>query len=209
MSASSAMRVNDLVQAPPALSAEPAHHAIGRGRGQRGKAQPGHRADDQINAVRDFVDDFPEAVALIGEEQREMRGDVAERPDAEHAAHIDQIAVAENAPKRRHCQRHPEKHQRPESGAVNEFVERPRTVRDLVRLERLPWRAASAAMQAYRRAATTDGRAGRATIANGLRHRARSLAADMFAIMTYCLRSPQFPRSPMHGCNAAMHNLHV
>jgi hypothetical protein len=127
--------VNDLVEAPPAVSAKPAHHAICRGRGQRGEAQPGHRTHDQVNAVRDFVDDFPEAVALIGEEQREMRGDVAERPDAEHPSHIDQIAGAQNVPKRRHCKRHAEKNQRPESGAMNQFIEWPRTVRDVIRLK--------------------------------------------------------------------------
>jgi hypothetical protein len=99
------------------------------------RPRPGHRTHDQVNAVRDFVDDFPEAVALIGEEQREMRGDVAERPDAQHPSHIDQIAGAQNVPKRRHCERHAEKNQRPESGAMNQFIERPRTMRNVIRLK--------------------------------------------------------------------------
>jgi hypothetical protein len=38
-------------------------------------------------------------------------------------------------PKRRHCERHAEKNQRPESGAMNQFIERPRTMRNVIRLK--------------------------------------------------------------------------
>ena len=130
MSAEQRDRVNRLVQAPPAQAAEPAHHAVGRGRGQRRKPQPRDRANDEIDAVRDLVKKLGEAVALVGEEQRKVRGDVAERADAEHAAHIDQVAVAEDVAERRHRQRHAEKHQRPETGAMDQLVERPRAVRN-------------------------------------------------------------------------------
>ena len=51
-------RVDHLMQAPPAQAAEPAHHAVGRGRSQRGKSDPRNRADDQINAMRDFVEEL-------------------------------------------------------------------------------------------------------------------------------------------------------
>jgi hypothetical protein len=37
-------------------------------------------------------------------------------------------------PKRRHCERHTEKNQRPESGAMNQFIERPRAMRNFIRL---------------------------------------------------------------------------
>src|SRR6187549_3158587 len=53
-----------------------------------------------------------------------MRDDVTERSDAKHAAHIDQIAVAKDAAERRHRERHAEKNERPETGAVNELVKR-------------------------------------------------------------------------------------
>src|SRR4029079_15734289 len=75
------------------------------------------------------------AIALIGKEQRKMRGDVAERPDAEHAAHIDQVAVTDDTAERAYLQRHSKKHERPETGAMNEFAERARAVRNLARLE--------------------------------------------------------------------------
>src|SRR5262249_46480160 len=96
---------------------------------------PRHRADDQINAMRDLVDEFSDTVTLVGKKQREMRGDVTERADAEHSAHVDEIGVAEDAAERRHRKRHAKKNERPESGAVNQFVERARAVRDVVRLE--------------------------------------------------------------------------
>ncbi len=59
-----------------------------------------------------------------------MCGDITERADAEHAPDIDQIAVAGDAAERRHRQRHPEKHQRPKPGAMNEVVDRPRAMDD-------------------------------------------------------------------------------
>ncbi len=61
-----------------------------------------------------------------------MRGDVAKGADAEHAPHLDQIAVARDAPERRHCQGHAQEYQRPEAGAVDQVVERPRAVHDRV-----------------------------------------------------------------------------
>src|SRR5262245_12761008 len=64
-----------------------------------------------------------------------MHSDITKRADAEHAAHIDQIAVAEDAAKRRHRKRHAEKNQRRETGTVNELVERARAVRNLTCLE--------------------------------------------------------------------------
>ena len=59
-----------------------------------------------------------------------MRGDIAEGADAEHAPHLDQIAVARDAAERRDRERHAQEHQRPEAGAVDEVVERARAVRD-------------------------------------------------------------------------------
>ena len=62
-------------------------------------------ADDQINTVGDFVHGLADIVALVGEKQREMRRNIAKGPYSEHAPDIDQIAVAKNAPERRHGQR--------------------------------------------------------------------------------------------------------
>ena len=116
-------------------AAEAPHHAVGRGGGQRGKAEPGRCADDQIDAVGDFVHGLAEIEALVGKKQRQVRGDVAKGPYTEHAADVDQIAVAKNTPERRHRQRHAEKDQRPESGAMDQIVERPRAMRDRIGFE--------------------------------------------------------------------------
>src|SRR4249919_723133 len=85
--------------------------------------------------MRDLVDEFCETVALVGEEQREVRRDITERADTEHSAHVDEIRVAEDATERRYRKRHAEKNKGPESGAVNQFVERSRAVRDVTRFE--------------------------------------------------------------------------
>src|SRR5262245_42139765 len=128
-------RVDRLMQAPPAEAAEPTHHAVCRGRCEHRKPKPRDRTDDKIDAMRDLVKELAETVALIGKKQREVRGDIAERSDAEHAAHVDQIAVAKDSAKWRHRERHPEKDQRPKTSAVNELVERARAARDLARFE--------------------------------------------------------------------------
>src|SRR5262249_5268688 len=54
------------MQTPPAYAAEPAHHAIGRGRGQRSEPNPGNRSHYQVNAMRDLMDELARIVALIG-----------------------------------------------------------------------------------------------------------------------------------------------
>ena len=64
-----------------------------------------------------------------------MRRYVAERADAKHSSYIDQAAVAQDVPERRHRQRQPEKHERPKTRAMNQFVERTRAVRDFARLD--------------------------------------------------------------------------
>jgi hypothetical protein len=56
-------------------------------------------------------------------------------PDAEHAAHVDQIAVAHDAPQRRHRQRDAEEDQRPEAGAVDHVVERAGAMHDRLRID--------------------------------------------------------------------------
>ena len=74
-------------------------------------------------------------VALVGEKQREMRRNIAKGPYSEHAPDIDQIAVAKNAPERRHGQRQAQKDQRPESGAVDQIIERACAMRDCIRFQ--------------------------------------------------------------------------
>src|SRR5262245_27141352 len=123
------------MQAPPAQAPEPAHHAICRGCGERRKPEPSNRADDQIDAMCDLVKELAEAVALIRKKQREMRGNVTERSDAENPAHIYQITVAKDPAERRHCERQPEEDQCPEASAMNKLIERSRAVRDLTRFE--------------------------------------------------------------------------
>ena len=123
------------MQPPPAQAAEPPDHAVGRGRGQCRQAEPGRAANNEIPAMRDLISRLAEAVALVGEKQREMCGDIAKRSDAEHTPHIDQIAVARDAPEWRHRQRHAKKYQRPETGAVDQIVERARTVRDRLHVD--------------------------------------------------------------------------
>ena len=85
--------------------------------------------------MADLVHDLAEVEHLIGREQREMGRDIAKRPDAEHAAHIDQIAVARDVPQRRYRERHAQEHQRPETGAVDQVVERARAVQDRLRID--------------------------------------------------------------------------
>src|SRR5262249_14973001 len=94
-------RIDRLMQTPPAPAAEPAHHAVGRGRRKRRKSDPSHRADDQIEAMRDLVNEFSDTVTLVGEKQCEVHSDITERADAEHPAHIDEIGVAKDAAERR------------------------------------------------------------------------------------------------------------
>ena len=94
-----------------------------------------------------------------------MRGDVAEAADAEHAPHLDQIAVAHDAPERRHRQRHAEKHQRPEAGAVDQIVERARAVQDRLRVKQRLGEREQQQEPACRCATATSGRACRAKAA--------------------------------------------
>ncbi len=122
--------IHRLMQAPPAQTAKPAHHAVGRGRGKRRQSEPGRAADNEIPAMRDLVHDLAGVVALIGDEERKVRGNVAERADAEHAPDVDEIAVAHDAAEWRHRKRQPEKHQGPEAGAVDEIVDWPGAVDD-------------------------------------------------------------------------------
>ncbi len=120
--------VDQLMQAPPAHAAEPAHHGVGRGRRQHRKSDPGEGADDEIDALGDLGEELDEAVALVGEEQRQMRGDVDERRHADHAPHVDQWPITQDAAQRRDGERKPEKHQRPEAGAMDQLIERARAV---------------------------------------------------------------------------------
>src|SRR5450830_1449342 len=129
-------RIDRLMQPAPALSAEPAHHAVGRGRSQRGKTEPGRGADDQIDAMADLVHDLAEVEALIRDKERKMGGDIEKCADAEHAPHIDQVAVAGDAPQRRHRQGYSKKHQRPEAGAVDHGIERTRAVDDVAGIKK-------------------------------------------------------------------------
>ena len=80
--------------------------------------------------------DLAEVEALIGGEQREMHRDIEKCAHAKHAAHIDQVAVARDAAERRHCQGQPEKHQRPETGAMDQVVERTRAVDDIAGIKK-------------------------------------------------------------------------
>src|SRR5665213_660212 len=127
--------INELMQPSPAQAAETPHHAVGRGRGKRCQTEPSRAANDEIPAVGDLMKCLFETVALVGKKQREMRSDITEGPDTKYAAHIDQVSDAQNTPQRRHRQRDTEKYQRPESGAVDQIVERPRTMRDGPRVE--------------------------------------------------------------------------
>ena len=78
----------------------------------------------------DLVHDLAEVEHLVGDKQREMRGDVAESADAEHAPHLDQAAEARDAAERRDRERHAQEHQRPEAGAMDHVVDRPRAMED-------------------------------------------------------------------------------
>ena len=85
--------------------------------------------------MTDLVRHLGEVEHLAGGEQREMHRDVAKCPDAEHAAHIDQIAIARDAPQRRHRQGHAEEYQRPEAGAVDHVVDWAGAVHDRLRID--------------------------------------------------------------------------
>ena len=56
-------------------------------------------------------------------------------PDAEHAAHVDQIAIARDAPQRLHRQRDTEEDQRPEAGAVDQVVDWAGAMHDRLRID--------------------------------------------------------------------------
>ena len=94
------------------------------------KPEPRGTADDEIPTMGDLVGGLGEIEFLVGDEQRQMCGDVAKRADAEHAPHVDQVAVAGDAPQRRHRQGHAQKNQRPETGAVDQVVDRARAVQN-------------------------------------------------------------------------------
>ena len=126
-------RVDDLMQPPPAATAR-AFAACDQSsvERERSKPKPGREADDQIDAMADLVHDFAEIELLVDDEERQMRGGVAERADAQNAPNIDESAEAYHAAERGHRQRHAEKDERPESGAMNEIVDRPRAVQDRI-----------------------------------------------------------------------------
>ena len=66
--------IDDLVQPLPALAAEAAHHAVGRGHRQRRKAQQRDEADGEIEPQHDLACDLPEIEHLVGDvEQRYAR----------------------------------------------------------------------------------------------------------------------------------------
>ena len=85
--------------------------------------------------MRKFGNDLCKVVFLVDDIQQKMRGDITKRTDADHAPHVDQIAVPNNAPERRDGQRQAEKYQRPEPRAMDEIIERARAVRDRVVVE--------------------------------------------------------------------------
>ncbi len=123
------------MQTAPSQAAEPPHHTVGGRRGEHRKSDPGHRTDNQINPAGDLVKEFAEIVTLVGEEQRQMRGDVAERADTEHSPHVNQVTVARYPPQRRHRKRHGEKDERPKTRAVDQIVERARAMRDVASID--------------------------------------------------------------------------
>src|SRR5262245_57578197 len=128
-------RVHRLVQTSPAQCAQPAHHAIGRGCSEHSETDPCYGADDQINAMRDLMNELGGIVALVRKEEDEMRRYIAKRADAEHSSYVDEAAVAQDLPERCHRQRQPKKHQRPKAGTMNQIVERTRAVRDFTCLD--------------------------------------------------------------------------
>ena len=97
--------VNDLMQPPPVHAAEALHHCIGRRRRQHRKAEQGDETDGEIKAQHDLACDLAQIVALIGNVEREMRGDVKECADPDHAPHIDQVSKPRDPAQRRHGQR--------------------------------------------------------------------------------------------------------
>ena len=124
--------VDELMQPPPADAAELAHHAVGRGEREHAEADQGGEADGEIDAQRDLAPHRGEVEHLVHDVKREMRHGVAECPNADHAAQVDQARPpARKPPQRRDRQRQQQKHQGPEAGAMNEVVDRTRTEADL------------------------------------------------------------------------------
>ncbi len=67
---------------------------------------------------------------LVEHVERNMQGGIAERADAEHAPDVDQLPEPRDAAQRRDGEGDDQQHQRPEAGAVDEVVDRPRPGRD-------------------------------------------------------------------------------
>src|SRR6185437_10504582 len=82
-------RVDDLMQPAPAQTSESAHHSVRRSGRERREPKPSKAADDEIDPVRYLVDNFSEVIALVGDIEHEVRGNVTEAADAEHAPYVD------------------------------------------------------------------------------------------------------------------------
>ena len=85
-----AIAIDDLVQRFQ-RRAEAPDHAVGRGGGERDQADQRDEADGEIDAQHDLAHDLGEIVFLLHDVEREVQHRVAERRDAERAAHVDQL----------------------------------------------------------------------------------------------------------------------
>jgi len=97
--------------------------SVRRGR-ERAQPEQGGEADGEIDPHRDLVCDIGEVEHLIGDIEREMRGAVAEGTDPDHAAHVDELAIAGDPPQRRDRERQQQEHEHPKAGAVDQVIER-------------------------------------------------------------------------------------
>ena len=69
------------------------------------KSEPGDEADGEIEPEDDLGRDLLEVEALVRDVEQQMRRHVAERADADHAAHVRDLPVAADAPERRNGER--------------------------------------------------------------------------------------------------------
>jgi len=117
-------RVNELVQAVPARRAEAPDHRVGRGRAERGEAQPGGETDRQIETQDDLRRDVRKIELLVDDIEAEMREGVGEGRHADHPSHRDQLGPLREAAQRRHQQRKQHEPHRPIASAVDHLGDR-------------------------------------------------------------------------------------
>jgi hypothetical protein len=94
-------RIDEPVQQLPALAAEPADDAIGRGRGERRETEQRGKADRQIDPVHDLARDLGEIERLTRDVETEMDQDIGKSGDADHPPHQDQAWPCQNLAQRR------------------------------------------------------------------------------------------------------------